>query len=157
MQDDNLKNQKCCRLSPRAIAISVKRLFLLCFQQQQTQATNEAMIKAQEMQAEREGQKNATEIEVANIRKESAYEVALIQADASLVDILNNTGELEEESMAGEAIGGAVDRLKERQESNKQQENLVKGAREEEKMQLSRDKMANDLKIAKENKNKHDK
>lgn len=127
------------------------------FQQQQTQATNEAMIQAEEMRNKRDTEKNQTSLEVANIKAEADIEVALISADASLMDILNNTGELEQDTMAGDAIKGAIDRTQERQESSRLADNQIKDQREKEKMQMSREKMVNDLKIAKENKNQYDK
>jgi len=123
------------------------------FQQQQSEQANQTALQVQEAKSKETADKNQTAIQVATIKAEADIEVALIGADASLMDVLNNTGELEAESQAGEAIKGAIDRTKERNDSidqaNKQKQE--QGKRED--RQLTRDKMANDLKIAKENKN----
>ena len=123
------------------------------FQQQQTQQVNETNQAIQEAKSKDIADKNATTIQVAQISADASIEVALIQADASLVDILNNTGELEEDSLSGEAIGSAVNRLEDRNSVQKQLNEAQKEISKKEDRQLKREKMANDLKIAKENKN----
>ena len=123
------------------------------FQQQQSQQANETNQAIQEAKSNDAAAKNSTQIEVAKISADASIEVALIQADASLVDILNNTGELEEDSLSGDAIGSAVNRLEDRNSIQKGLNEAQKEISKKEDRQLKREKMANDLKIAKENKN----
>lgn len=122
------------------------------FQQSQSQANNEAMLKAEEMRSTREADKNQTIIQVATIKADSDREVALIGADASLVDVLNNTSVMED-SVAAEAGNNAMARIDERQNASKQQSEVLKQAGEQDKRTLAREKMVNDLKIARTNKN----
>jgi len=122
------------------------------FQQSQNQANNEAMLKAEEMRSTREADKNQTIIQVANIKAESDIEVALIGADASLVDVLNNTSVMED-SVAANAGNNAMVRIDERQNASKQQSEVLKQVGEQDKRNLFREKMVNDLKIARTNKN----
>lgn len=126
------------------------------FQQQQQQAENEANIKAEEMKTSREKAKNETQLQATQIKADADIEVALIGADASLLDILNNTGEMEN-PQAIEAIDSAIDRFKDRQDAVKLQQANIANQQKTEDNALKRDKMINDLKIARTNRNKYDK
>jgi hypothetical protein len=119
--------------------------------QEQESAERIAQMQNQEKQAEREAEKYKTDQDNA-----TKLEVAMIQADATMLDVLNNTAELEDEGVLNHA-NDAAERIKARNEIKNQINNQDKPNLEREKMELQREKNATQLAVARENKNRHDK
>lgn len=131
--------------------VEIERKFREEQQQQQLQSAE----RIAEMQNQLKQAEMQNEQQIAQLKSGTDIEVALIQADASLFDVLNNTAEMEDTAILDEA-NNAADRMQERRESreNLKQANDMQLKREQ--MNLKREDMANKLAVAKENKNRFD-
>lgn len=131
----------------------------------------EEIRMAQEEQANRDSAERMKEMEVQNAEAEriakeksdnlgyrKAIDVAMIQADVAVAGMQLNesTGVEVDEDLKRQQLA-AVERLKEKAETNKVIKNMNDDMNKKEDLRLKDKKIDNDLKVARENKNSYDK